>query len=137
MGWHSAQVGRQGIGRPEVERVSNPSSSQRLTTGLPEVGPWARDKLDALARYLEFYTKVLKNQRWRTLYLDAYAGGGRAVVRTGDRPPASGADLFSDGFQLGLRSRSDDDIRACLGECQRDGRTEAAAATGDDGDLVV
>jgi three-Cys-motif partner protein len=30
---------------------------------------------------LDFYTKVLKNQRWRTIYVDAYAGGGRAVVR--------------------------------------------------------
>ena len=66
-----------------MERVSDPSSSERLTTGLPEVGPWARDKLDALARYLEFYTKVLKNQPWRTIYLDAYAGGGRAVASGG------------------------------------------------------
>jgi three-Cys-motif partner protein len=46
------------------------------------VGPWAKEKLDSLQRYLDFYTKVLKNQRWRTLYVDAYAGGGRAVVRT-------------------------------------------------------
>jgi three-Cys-motif partner protein len=48
---------------------------------MPVVGPWAREKLDALTRYLDFYTKVLKNQPWRTIYLDAYAGGGRAVVR--------------------------------------------------------
>jgi len=52
---------------------------------LPEVGPWAKEKLDALARYLDFYTKVLKNQRWRTIYLDAYAGGGRAVLRAEER----------------------------------------------------
>lgn len=45
------------------------------------VGPWAKEKLDALARYLDFYTKVLKNQPWRTIYVDAFAGGGRAVVR--------------------------------------------------------
>jgi three-Cys-motif partner protein len=45
------------------------------------VGPWAREKLDALGRYLGFYTTALKNQRWRTIYVDAYAGGGRAVVR--------------------------------------------------------
>jgi three-Cys-motif partner protein len=50
------------------------------------VGPWAKEKLDSLRRYLDFYTKVLKNQRWRTLYVDAYAGGGRAVVRT---PPST------------------------------------------------
>jgi three-Cys-motif partner protein len=52
------------------------------------VGPWAKDKLDALQRYLDYYTKVLKNQRWRTIYVDAFAGGGRAVVRA-----ASGPDL--------------------------------------------
>jgi protein gp37 len=68
-----------------------------LIPALPVVGPWARDKLDALQRYLDFYTKVLKNQRWRTIYLDAYAGGGRAVVRTGTRngTATDGGDLFA------------------------------------------
>lgn len=61
-----------------------------------EVGPWAKEKLDALALYLDFYSKVLKNQPWRTIYLDAYAGGGRAVVRPDERPTESGPTLFSD-----------------------------------------
>ncbi|NTA14283.1 three-Cys-motif partner protein TcmP [Agrobacterium tumefaciens] len=47
-----------------------------------EVGPWAKEKLDILARYLDFYTKVLKNQPWRTIYVDAFAGGGRAKIRS-------------------------------------------------------
>jgi len=48
----------------------------------PEVGPWAKEKLDALERYLDYYTKRLKNQtHWRKIYLDAFAGGGRAKVR--------------------------------------------------------
>lgn len=100
-----------------MERVSDHSSSQRLTTDLPEVGPWARDKLDALARYLEFYTKVLKNQPWRTLYVDAYAGGGRAVVRAGDRPPARSADLFSDAppIDTDVRELIDGSPRIALG----------------------
>jgi three-Cys-motif partner protein len=47
-----------------------------------EVGPWAKEKLGALEAYLRFYTKVLKNQRhWRTIFIDAFAGGGRARVR--------------------------------------------------------
>lgn len=46
-------------------------------TELAEVGPWAEQKLAALAAYLEFYTTVLKNQHWcKTIYLDAFAGGG-------------------------------------------------------------
>ncbi|TBE15330.1 three-Cys-motif partner protein TcmP (plasmid) [Rhizobium ruizarguesonis] len=54
-----------------------------------EVGPWAKEKLDILARYLDFYTKVLKNQPWRTLYVDAFAGGGRAKVRNKNEPIAT------------------------------------------------
>jgi three-Cys-motif partner protein len=53
----------------------------------PTVGPWAKEKLDALARYLDFYTKVLKGERWRLLYVDAFAGGGRAAIRAPDNTP--------------------------------------------------
>lgn len=47
------------------------------------VGPWAREKLGALGEYLDFYTKVLKNQHWLrgTIYIDAFAGPGRSKVR--------------------------------------------------------
>jgi three-Cys-motif partner protein len=64
------------------------------------VGPWAREKLDALARYLDFYTKVLKNQPWRTIYLDAFAGGGRAVVRANVKHPASHPTFFLDAGEV-------------------------------------
>lgn len=46
------------------------------------VGPWAREKLDALDAYLSFYTTALKKQgQWRKTFIDAFAGGGRARVR--------------------------------------------------------
>jgi three-Cys-motif partner protein len=67
-----------------MERVSETIPTRDKLRNLPEpvvVGPWAKDKLDALQRYLDYYTKVLKNQRWRTIYVDAFAGGGRAVIR--------------------------------------------------------
>lgn len=54
--------------------------------GFAEVGPWAQEKLDALERYLDYYTKVLKRQPWRTIYFDAFAGGGQAAIR---RRPSS------------------------------------------------
>lgn len=57
-----------------------------------EVGPWAKEKLEALERYLDYYTTRLKNQRWRTIYVDAFAGGGHAKVR---RRPAETAPQFS------------------------------------------
>ena len=53
------------------------------------VGPWAREKLGALGEYLDFYTKVLKNQKqWLrgTVYIDAFAGPGQAKVRQGVKP---------------------------------------------------
>lgn len=53
----------------------------------PEVGPWAKVKLEALRKYLDYYTKVLKNQPWRTIYVDAFAGGGKARVRKGSDEP--------------------------------------------------
>lgn len=50
--------------------------------GPAEVGVWAKEKLQALARYLDFYTTVLKNQSWcRTIYFDGFAGGGRSAIR--------------------------------------------------------
>jgi three-Cys-motif partner protein len=84
---------------------------------LPEVGPWAKEKLDALARYLDFYTKVLKNQRWRTIYLDAYAGGGRAVIRAEERPDPVGPDLFGEKPPIDADAREliDGSPRVALG----------------------
>lgn len=48
------------------------------------VGPWARDKLEALGQYLGYYTKVLKNQAWcrGTFFVDAFAGPGISQIRT-------------------------------------------------------
>lgn len=59
------------------------------------VGPWAKEKLDALGHYLDFYTKVLKNQHWRTIYLDAFAGGGRALIRSAPVAVAASSPLFA------------------------------------------
>jgi three-Cys-motif partner protein len=70
-------------------------------TTLPEVGPWAQDKLDRLRRYLAAYTTILsapRQQRWCRgfVYVDAFAGAGRAVIRrersTGDT--ATATELF-------------------------------------------
>jgi three-Cys-motif partner protein len=70
-----------------VERIPPGPDGLNCVADLAVVGPWAREKLATLAHYLDFYTKVLKNQPWRTVYVDAFAGGGRAVVRRD--PPAA------------------------------------------------
>ena len=61
-----------------------------------KVGPWAKEKLDALGHYLDYYTKVLKNQRWRTVYIDAFAGGGTAAVRRSKRDDACQDSLIEE-----------------------------------------
>lgn len=47
------------------------------------VGPWAREKLDCLAKYLDAYTKILRKQTHLTyIYIDAFSGAGRHRIRT-------------------------------------------------------
>lgn len=49
------------------------------------VGPWAREKLESLRKYLNYYTTILKNQgHWLrgTIFVDAFAGPGISRVRT-------------------------------------------------------
>jgi|ERR1700674_382617 len=60
------------------------------------VGPWAKEKLDALSRYLGYYTTVLKKQgHWLrgTIFVDAFAGPGLSHVRTKTKG-AKAPDLF-------------------------------------------
>lgn len=48
-----------------------------------EIGPWSEDKLNLLRKYLEAYTKIMKDQPWCTgyHYVDAFAGTGRPRAR--------------------------------------------------------
>jgi three-Cys-motif partner protein len=47
------------------------------------VGPWARDKLDRLAKYLRAYTTIMQAQHWcrEYVYVDAFAGPGTHTLR--------------------------------------------------------
>jgi hypothetical protein len=67
------------------------------------VGPWAREKLNALGQYLNFYTTVLKKQRhWLrgTIFFDAFAGAGLARIRTKNDKSVPG-DLFNSDVEMG------------------------------------
>ena len=50
------------------------------------VGPWASEKLNCLEKYLSAYTTILRKQSWchSYLYIDAFAGAGRAKLRQPD-----------------------------------------------------
>ena len=57
-----------------------------------EVGPWAREKLGCLEKYLSAYTKILSKRRFKGyFYIDAFAGPGSLKIRksTGDPTQAS------------------------------------------------
>ncbi|MAQ18803.1 MAG: hypothetical protein CMN30_28905 [Sandaracinus sp.] len=57
-------------------------------------GEWTRQKLEVLEKYLVAYTQVLKNQPFRTAYIDALAGTGYRA--DADLPPASEQVIFPD-----------------------------------------
>jgi len=85
----------------------------RVTTtdGLPEVGPWDKEKLERLRKYLTAYTKIMSRQTWAKgyVYIDAFAGAGRSVVRS-----SGSADLISQIFATAQTVRSNDDARQVL-----------------------
>src|SRR5438045_1930916 len=71
------------------------------------VGPWAKEKLEALGQYLNFYTTVLKKQgHWLrgTIFVDAFAGPGLSRVRTKEKaaepPGLFGPDPESDEAEI-------------------------------------
>jgi len=46
------------------------------------VGPWAKEKLNCLAKYLEEYTKILRKQPGLAyIYVDEFSGSGTHRVR--------------------------------------------------------
>lgn len=45
-------------------------------------GDWTTEKLNCVASYLQSYSTALKNQRFETVYIDAFAGTGyRTLAR--------------------------------------------------------
>lgn len=48
-----------------------------------KVGPWAREKLSYLEKYLRAYTTILRKQKFKGyFYIDGFAGGGQAPLRS-------------------------------------------------------
>ena len=62
------------------------------------VGPWAKQKLDALEHYLVAYHKVMKNQKFKLIYIDAFAGAGWSRIR-GPEQDGDSLGLFLDSDQ--------------------------------------
>ena len=63
------------------------------------VGSWAKQKLDALESYLAAYHHVMKKQRFKLIYIDAFAGADWYHVRSGNTDDAA-LDLRLDNDQV-------------------------------------
>lgn len=48
-------------------------------------GPWTREKLNIFTNYLEAYLTALQNQKFKKIYIDAFAGTGTIETKDGDQ----------------------------------------------------
>ena len=69
--------------RTEGKIVNNTSEPLSVNVG----GKWTIDKLDILERYLDAYTTALKNQPFKLMYIDAFAGTGESAFVKKTRTP--------------------------------------------------
>ena len=79
--------GRQWLEYPSAADVRRLSTSLAVAGAPPddkamEVGPWVREKLTCLEKYLSAYTTILRKQRFRGyFYIDAFAGPSNLKLR--------------------------------------------------------
>ena len=81
--------GRQWLEYPDIEHVQVFRTPLEVagapmgdSEGHLDVGPWAREKLDCLRKYLQAYTTILAKQQFKGyFYIDAFAGPGTLKVR--------------------------------------------------------
>lgn len=75
-------------------------------------GTWTQEKLEILKKYLDSYTTALKEQPFRLLYIDAFAGTGRVGQETPD-PDQNDRRKFIDGsasVALSIENKSFDEL---------------------------
>jgi three-Cys-motif partner protein len=60
-----------------------------------DVGPWSREKLECLRKYLDAYTTILRKQNFKGyFYVDAFAGPGSLTVRKSRAKNVTQQSLF-------------------------------------------
>lgn len=78
------------------------------------VGPWAREKLECLDKYLRAYTTILKEQAWVQdyMYIDAFAGPGVHAIRS--EKPEPDCDIARDLLDVAEFGNSQEEQREFL-----------------------
>lgn len=70
-------------------RAAGSPTEGNLQPATMEVGPWAREKLECLRKYLKAYTTILSKRNFRGyFYIDAFAGSGSLKIRKDAGDPA-------------------------------------------------
>ena len=81
--------GRQWLEYPQMESEQQLGMSLQVAgvptddaNDLPDVGPWAQEKLMCLRKYLHAYTTILSKKQFKGyFYIDAFAGPGTLKIR--------------------------------------------------------
>ncbi|HDZ22825.1 MAG TPA: three-Cys-motif partner protein TcmP [Phycisphaerae bacterium] len=76
-------------------------------------GSWTEKKLQILSKYLEAYTKALKNQPFELIYIDAFAGTGYRELPTAG--PDDEGTLFAELVEPDPQQFLDGSARMALG----------------------
>lgn len=71
----------------EIQTMTNENGTAAQSFG----GAWTERKLDAIKRYLDAYTTALKNQSFKLIYIDLFAGTGSVTPKTGTDYPLDGS----------------------------------------------
>ena len=73
-----------------TENRQRAAGAPTAEAGEMTVGPWAKEKLECLGKYLAAYTTILRKQKWckKYFYIDAFAGPGLLKVRDETSEPA-------------------------------------------------
>lgn len=73
-------------------------------------GDWTKKKLQVLDRYLERYNTVLKNQSFRRIYIDAFAGTGYTSIPTNTSSSVENRSQSSTNmlFDIEMQRENDD-----------------------------
>lgn len=74
-------------------------------------GPWSVIKIELLKKYLHFYTQALKNQPFKLIYVDAFAGSGSFKIKQKETFPLS---LFPEAKHKNKKSTFDGSAKVAL-----------------------
>ena len=76
---------------PKKSDAANPTSLEHSFGG-----KWTSEKLTRLEKYLAAYAKVMKHQKFQTLYIDAFAGSGWISLKDQSNPSQLALPEFGD-----------------------------------------